>query len=87
MKTAEGKARRKSFDCVAYMREQRERVTRETAGFDFEQLVEWFAAKDFSGTGLEKLASKFREYHAKALAEMKAKADRGQNERSDPRRI
>ena len=39
MKTAEGTAK-KAFDCVAYMREQRDRIDRETAGFTFEQFVE-----------------------------------------------
>ena len=78
-------SKKNGFDCVAYMRQQRDRIDRETAGFTFEQFVEWFASKQFTDPALEKLASKFREDHAKAVAEMKAKADRGQNERSAAR--
>jgi len=39
------KTERKSFDAVAFMRKQRDRISRDIADMDFKQIKEYFSKK------------------------------------------
>ena len=69
--------KKKGFDCVAYTRQQRDRIDREIAGLSYEERIQWFLSKRYSDPTLERLASGFREDYRKILAEMKANREPG----------
>ena len=58
----------KQFDCVQFMREAREQISREISGLDHDQLVQWLASLEYSDPALARLARKFREDQAAADA-------------------
>ncbi|MCY3819037.1 MAG: hypothetical protein OXH52_06690 [Gammaproteobacteria bacterium] len=58
----------KRFDCVRFMREAREQISREISGLDHDQLVHWFASQEYTDPALARLARKFREDQAVADA-------------------
>ena len=45
MKTKTKKNTEKTFDAVAFMREARDKISKETAGMDYEQLKNYFSKK------------------------------------------
>ena len=65
----------KRFDCVRFMREAREQMSREIRGLDHDQLVRWFASLEYSDPALARLAKKFREDQATADAKLRRKRD------------
>ena len=48
----------KRFDCVRFMRDAREQISREITGLDHDQLVQWFASQEYSDPALARLAKK-----------------------------
>lgn len=54
----------RGFDCVQFMREVRERISREIAGMDHEQLLQWLDSQQYSDPRLTRLAARFREDRA-----------------------
>ena len=60
----------KRFDCVRFMWEAREQISREINGLDHDQLVQWFASQEYSDPALARLARKFREDQAVADAKL-----------------
>jgi len=48
----------KTFDCVQYMRQARDRLSTETADMSYEELVKWLRAHRYADPVLQRLAEK-----------------------------
>ena len=51
----------KPFDCVAMMREIRDRLSREIEGMDHDELQAWFRSREYSDPTLARFAKLFTE--------------------------
>lgn len=50
----------KRFDCVAYMRRERDRISAEIATMDHPELVRWLRSFRYSDPALQRLADRLR---------------------------
>ena len=50
----------KRFDCVAYMRRERDRISAEIATMDHRELVRWLRSFRYSDPALQRLADRLR---------------------------
>jgi hypothetical protein len=50
----------KSFDCVEYMRRERNRISAEIATMDHRELVQWLRSFRYSDPALQRLADRLR---------------------------
>ena len=48
------------FDCVAYMRNVRDRISAEIATMDHEELMRWLHAHSYSDPALQRLADRLQ---------------------------
>ena len=60
MTTAEKDAREKPFDCVAFMREARSRISKKMNSMGSEEFRYWMRHHDYSDPRLAKLAAEAR---------------------------
>ena len=50
----------KRFDCVEYMRRERDRISAEIATMDHRELVQWLRSFRYSDPALQRLADRLR---------------------------
>ena len=50
----------KRFDCVEYMRRERDRISAEIATMDHQELVRWLRSFRYSDPALQRLADRLR---------------------------
>lgn len=58
---------RKSFDCVAFMRQERRRISEKMEGMSYEEFQEWLDTREYSSPTLAKLAAEARASGKKTL--------------------
>jgi hypothetical protein len=51
-------AERKSFDCVKFMRTERDKISAEIAEMSHEELVRWLRDHEYEDEGLDRLAKR-----------------------------
>ena len=49
----------KSFDCVAFMREARDRISREIQDMNHEELLAYFRSRTYTDPTLKRIAERF----------------------------